>query len=57
MYDDIDNNRWSISYKYDLTYPGKGALDYSDMPLKGDADLEQAILIMNAISESVQLPE
>lgn len=57
MYDDSENNFWSITYKYNIVFPNEGAKDFSDVPLKGDTNLDEAILIMNAITESVQLPE
>jgi hypothetical protein len=57
MYDEIENNRWSITYRYKLLIPDEGAMDFSDIPLKDDPELNEAIMIMNAISESVDLPE
>ena len=56
MYDEIDNNFWSITYEYDLPLLPDGGMDYTDLPLRGDTSLTEAFNILNAISESVQLP-
>jgi hypothetical protein len=57
MYDEVETNFWAIFYRYALDYEAVGGVDYTVLPLRGDVDLNDAFETMNAISESLGLPD
>ena len=54
MYDTVENNLWTVYYRYDLDYTAD-MVDYSVLPTKGDESFSDILDIMDAMSVSVEV--